>query len=252
MSSERQENNPDNPWWGEHTHRYQEVLKYVHNQAKILDIACGSGFGSYLLALKGFKVIGADLSQEAIDLCKENFSHPDLLFQKADATALPFPDKYFDAIVSFETIEHTPQYLEVLKEFKRVLKVEGVILLSTPNIKVNSPDGVVRNPFHTQEWNYEELMEILNSVYPQLTLLGQHYSRYHFHKGLKANIAKLAESFFYLRGIRKLPLSFKDAILRSLINLPMYPSVGDYELVSEINTIRICKTFFAVCRLKSV
>lgn len=249
MASERQENNPDNPWWGEHVHRYELVSTYVPANARILDIACGSGFGAHLLAKKGFDVTGADLSQETVEICQRNFKYPSLRFTQADATALPFENSQFDAVVSFETIEHTTHYKKVLEEFKRVLKPEGIILISTPNIKVNSPDGVVRNPYHTQEWNYEELKMILSDAYPKIELYGQEYQRYKNKNGFKARFARSIESFFYVRGVRKLPLNLQNLVIQALIQKPMYPVVADYGLVEAYNEIITCKTFVAVCRL---
>lgn len=252
MSSERQENSADNPWWGEHVHRYKVVFDYVRKPGVALDIACGNGFGADLMASKGLQVTGADISDEAIEECKKKFKHPDLNFINADATALPFPDNHFDTIVSFETIEHTTHYLEVLKEFKRTIKSEGLIFLSTPNRIINTPEGTARNPFHTQEWTYEELKNILTSIYPDVTLMGQSYIRYKNKRGLKAGIAKLAESFFYLRGIRKLPLSLKNVIMHMLFDVPMYPTDHDYDMISDVQEIKKCKTFVAICRTRLV
>lgn len=248
MASERQENSPDNPWWGEHVHRYQLVNFYVPANSTILDIACGTGFGSHLLAKQGYQVHGADLSKSTIDLCQKAFKWPSLQFLTADATALPFPDAYFDAVISFETIEHTTQYEKVLQEFKRVLKPGGRILISTPNIRINSPDGVVRNPYHTQEWNYEELKALLKSVYQEAHIYGQQYKRYKQTKGLRYFIGKRVEQLFYLRGVRKLPLSLQNLVMQTLISKPMYPLTEDYALVEDLHEINSCKTFVAVCR----
>lgn len=250
MSSERQENSPDNPWWGEHVHRYELAFPYLKSASRVLDIACGSGFGSFMLSEKGHSVTGADLSEETIQQCRKEFKNARLEFVVADATSLPFANEYFDAIVSFETIEHTTKYREVLSEFKRVLKKDGIILISTPNIVVNSPDGVVRNPFHTQEWNYMELSEILRAAYPNVKIYGQSYQRYKHLRGLKGRIGKLTENLLYLRGVRKLPLSQQNWIMQILTGKPMYPVVEDYALVSEPGEINACKTFFAVCSLK--
>ncbi|PBQ32561.1 hypothetical protein CNR22_12530 [Sphingobacteriaceae bacterium] len=250
MSSERQENSVDNPWWGEHVHRYNMVFEYIRTPVVALDIACGSGFGADRMASHGLQVTGADISEEAIKQCKKSFKRNNLNFIQADATALPFEDTYFDTIVSFETIEHTTHYLEVLKEFKRTIKTGGIIFLSTPNRTINTPEGSAKNPFHTQEWNYEELQAVLNSVYPQVTILGQQYTRYKHRKSLGAKLAQLTERFFYLRGIRKLPLAFQDYVMRALSGIPMYPTEEDYELVSDLSEIKTCKTFFAICKVK--
>ena len=71
MSSERQEQNKNTPWWGEHVHRYNTTLQYILSSDKVLDIACGNGFGSYILSQKTNNiVIGGDISKETV--CKKN------------------------------------------------------------------------------------------------------------------------------------------------------------------------------------
>src|ERR1041385_6161003 len=152
MSLERQEDNTNSPWWGEHLNRYEEALKFLPaKNLSILDIACGNGFGSNFLAEQGHNVTGADLSKDAIAYCKEKYNNPQLRFEVCDGTKLPYEDQTFDAVISFETIEHTKAFNEMLAEFRRVIKNDGVIIISTPNRIVNSPGGVVTNPYHTQE-----------------------------------------------------------------------------------------------------
>jgi ubiquinone/menaquinone biosynthesis C-methylase UbiE len=250
MSAERQDNSIDNPWWGEHFHRYIEALKWLpSNTSKVLDIACGTGFGSFFLAKSNHVVVGADISEEAIKQCVIDYSLPSLTFIKADGTNLKYDNNHFDAIVSFETIEHTTAYTEMLNEFKRIVKEKGVVIISTPNILINSPNGVITNKYHTQEWTYEELEQLLTKVFSRVKIYGQKYTRYAKERSIKYWIAKNIEAFLYLRGIRKLPLSLKDAITKILIKKPHYPTQYDYELTDQKNEAVKCKTFFAVCYL---
>jgi len=248
MSSERQSNDINTPWWGEHIHRYQEALKLIPLKSKILDIACGNGFGSNILCNSGHQVVGADISEEAIKSCGKIYNHPRLEFKIIDGTNTGYGSGHFDAIVSFETIEHTHEYLKMLLEFKRVTKENGFIILSTPNIKVNSPKGVVTNPYHTQEWTFDQLQELLGSVFPSVKIYGQQYSRYAGLINFRSKIAKTIELILYMRGIRKLPLGIQNAVMNFFINKPMYPLADDYTLVSEESEIKSCKTFFAICK----
>jgi len=251
MSSERQEDSTNNPWWAEHIHRYQEAEKLLNGKGlKILDIACGNGFGSNFLAESGHDVIGADLSEEAVKACTTRYQNQRLQFKVCDGTNLPFKNEFFDAIVSFETIEHTAAFNEMLNEFKRVLKKDGLIFISTPNKTINSPEGVIINPFHTQEWEYEGLKTLLSSHFESFELMGQAFIRYSDKKHLRYSIGYIIEKLFYTRGIRKLPISFQDAIMKLIINEPIYPIVSNFKLVSRLVDIMKCKTFFAICKLK--
>jgi 2-polyprenyl-3-methyl-5-hydroxy-6-metoxy-1,4-benzoquinol methylase len=250
MSSERQLDDTNNPWWGEHLHRYQEAAMLLpKGNLKILDIASGSGFGSNFLAQLGYTVIGGDISSDAIQDCQRKFhGQQNLSFEIVDGTNLSYPNETFDAIISFETIEHTAAYQKMLNEFKRVLKKDALLILSTPNFLINSPKGIVTNPYHTQEWVYEDLLKLLSNTFSSVKLSGQKYIRYQNKNSLKYKIGFLAENLLYCRGLRKTPIYIQDKIMQSIIGEPMYPSAKNYLLVNDTNQAKQCKTFFAVCQ----
>jgi 2-polyprenyl-3-methyl-5-hydroxy-6-metoxy-1,4-benzoquinol methylase len=244
MASERQEINIVSPWWGEHLHRYEEVKKSLSGNEIILDIACGSGFGTHLLSTKTTgTVYGGDLSSEAIDLCDNSWNKDNLSYEIMDGTKLKFEDNTFDVIVSFETIEHTTRYNEMIKELKRVIKPNGIIYLSTPNIKINSPTGIVTNPYHTQEWGHQEFNKIVNKHFNSYKIFGQKYNRYKN----KKTIAFYIEKLLYIRGIRKVPISFQDKIIKLFGQKSVYPNSKDYIMTNIISEVKKCKTFFAIC-----
>ena len=251
MSSERQEQNKNTPWWGEHVHRYNTTLQYILSSDKVLDIACGNGFGSYILSQKTNNiVIGGDITKETVAECTDSYANQkNLQFRVVDGTDIQFEHNYFDKIVSFETIEHTAKYKEMLLEFYRTLKNGGVAIISTPNIIINSPTGKVLNPFHTQEFTLDELSNILNSSFDDVTIFGQKYIRYN-KKTVRNKIGQFIENIFYLKGIRKLPLSIQNIFINAIINKDMYPLPDDYDLVIERSEILKCKTFVAVCKKK--
>jgi ubiquinone/menaquinone biosynthesis C-methylase UbiE len=247
MSSERQLLEPNDPWWGEHLHRYNEVLPHLSASDAILDIACGTGFGSDILArhTKG-TVIGGDIAADAISECTKNWQRPNLQFAVLDGTKLSYPDGYFDKIVSFETIEHTTEYRKMLKEFYRVLKPGGIAFISTPNFPINSPSGKVTNPYHTQEFTYPELDTILKEVFPQVEITGQKYSRYD--NGKTNSFGKFIEWGFNIIGVRKLPYAIKNGVAKFFIKKTFYPGADDFTMVKDMPAIVKCKTFFCICR----
>jgi ubiquinone/menaquinone biosynthesis C-methylase UbiE len=246
MSLERQENS-QNPWWGEHAHRYVEACRQIPQGSSILDIACGNGFGTVMLGrIAGSVVTGADISEETIESCKKIYTEENVRFESVDGTSLPYADASFDALVSFETIEHTASYDRMIPEFRRVLKPSGIAILSTPNFIVNSPTGIIENPYHTQEFTYEQLEQILAPVFSRFTIYGQKYTRYKITTPLM-KLGKWIEHCFYKKGIRKLPMVFQNGVMMMVTGKKQYPSETDFEMVSERNEAVGCKTFFIIC-----
>jgi ubiquinone/menaquinone biosynthesis C-methylase UbiE len=248
MSSERQLLNQNDPWWGEHVHRYDEAIRFINGTDIILDIACGTGFGSDMLAQHtSGMVTGGDIAADAIRECNANWTRENLRFEVLDGTKLPYTENYFDKIVSFETIEHTTQYKEMLGEFHRVLKPGGIAFISTPNFPVNSPTGKVLNPYHTQEFTYGELKQLLDEIFSNVKITGQKYSRYD--DGRVNKFGKFIYSFFNIIGIRKFtPFRIKNKVSLFFTRKPFYPVPQDFTLASEEKELLKCKTFFCICR----
>lgn len=249
MASERQDHNEISPWWGEHVHRYLVALNYVKPNDNLLDLACGNGFGSKLLSEKTTgNVIGGDISEKTIAYCRSTFKNVrNLTFELIDGTNMPFADEHFNLIVSFETIEHTTQYMKMLSEFNRTVVTNGYVIISTPNIVVNSPGGKVLNPYHTQEFNYEQLRAVLEAFFKEVKIYGQQYTRYK-EATLRNKTGQLLEKLLYLRGVRKLPLPLQNSIMKTIVGKPMYPMPEDYTMTDNTHDLLKCKTFFAVCR----
>lgn len=249
MSSERQPVESAGRWWGEHIHRYNEALLHINPDDIVLDIACGTGFGTDIIAGKTRgKVIGGDIAAEAIDECSKHWQRSNMEFRVLDGTRLDFPDQYFNKIVSFETIEHTGQYREMVAEFARVLKPGGQLILSTPNREVSSPDGIIVNPFHIQEFTFEELQQILEASFSHVQLSGQRYLRYD-KKSLRRRTGKLFEKLFLGLGIRKLPYSWRSGFMKTFFGYPLYPQETDFILEKDIKRIKKkCPVQFAICQ----
>lgn len=121
--------------WGyrseiEHRHRYS-LLDEVVKEKLVLDAACGSGYGSYIISRNARMVIGIDISKEAVDFCKQNYTNSNLKYMQMSVAKMDFEDNIFDVVVSFETIEHLPYTLQCdfLKEITRVIKKDGLLII---------------------------------------------------------------------------------------------------------------------------
>lgn len=171
------EGNTPNRIWLDHAARYEFATNYVKDK-KVLDVACGTGFGSKILQEKGARgVFGVDLSKEAINFASEKYVGNGLKFMIGDVLKINFPDDFFDVIVSFETIEHVKQHEKALSELRRALKPSGLLIISSPNRKLTSPGKSISdspdNVFHVVEYSCDEFVRILVKYFDVNGLYGQ-------------------------------------------------------------------------------
>jgi len=163
-----------------HILRYLFASEYVKDKI-VLDIACATGYGSYILAKKGCKmVIGGDIREDVLVYANFYYKDKNLHFVRLNCLKLPFSDDTFDIIVSLETIEHLMDPEKFLSECKRVLKSNGIFICSTPNRTIFSPyyaflKGKTKLKFHTHEFYRKEFLKTLKKFYSQVTLFTQDY-----------------------------------------------------------------------------
>ena len=162
--------------WYEHWHRYHFAAKLIAGD-EVLDVACGAGYGSALLAQRARHVVGADISAATIEHARKRYAPvTNLEFRQADCAALPFADASFDAVVSFETIEHIEAQAQFLDEVRRVLRPEGVVILSSPNKLEYSDRRNFANPYHVRELYRDALAALLAPRFGHSLWFGQRMS----------------------------------------------------------------------------
>jgi len=159
--------------WYEHFHRYALALRWCKD-AHVLDAACGEGYGSALLAQSAASVEGVDISEQAVAHAKQRYGElANVNFQVADCTRLPFPDNKFDRVISFETLEHLAEQDQLMAEFRRVLKHDGCLVISSPDKATYSDGQDNDNEFHVKELYRDELEVLISRYFPASHLLGQ-------------------------------------------------------------------------------
>ncbi|MET3683944.1 2-polyprenyl-3-methyl-5-hydroxy-6-metoxy-1,4-benzoquinol methylase [Alkalibacillus flavidus] len=153
---------PLNPLLLEHIARYQFALPYLHG--RVLDLSCGAGYGSHMIAKRRKKqveeVVGIDLDPDIIQYAKGEYYHPKTQFVVENAIDETLIDRYgtFDAIVSFETIEHIAEEKALLDNYKRLLKPGGTLIVSTPfGQGRGKPCG---SPFHVHQLTIAEFHDL--------------------------------------------------------------------------------------------
>ena len=160
----------------EHLHRYAWCLPWVAGRT-VLDIACGEGYGSAMLAGAAAEVVGVDISAEAVAHATAAYaSLGNLRFLAGSAAQIPLADASVDVVVSFETIEHLLEQAQMLDEIRRVLRPDGCLFLSSPD-KLNYSDNTGhRNAFHVKELYFDELHALLSARFGAVSYFGQRMS----------------------------------------------------------------------------
>jgi len=142
-----------------HLARYNMALPLCKGK-KVLDVACGEGYGSYMISNAGAsEVVGVDIDKKTIEKAKTNFKNNNLKYEVSDATNLSsIKDNYFDVIVSFETFEHVKDVDKFLKEIKRVANADAIIIITCPNDYFYYKENE-SNPFHYAKYHFDEFKE---------------------------------------------------------------------------------------------
>lgn len=155
----------------EHLDRYKYILKYTKDK-NVLDIASGCGYGTYLIATEGKanQVIGADLNEDAIRYGNHRYPHENIKRFVADGATFKY-DSLFDTIISFETIEHVPNYLDFVNNLYANLKDNGTLIISTPITKTTNTKP--NNPFHVIEWNFYDFHKLFKDKFEIMDIILQ-------------------------------------------------------------------------------
>lgn len=152
----------------QHIERYRFALSKLTSAECVLDIACGTGYGTAMMLRHGCKVVGADYNDEVIANARVIWKHND--FVRANALDLPFDDNSFDCVISFETIEHVYEGSRFLSEMHRVLRPDGIFICSTLNIRYT-----FHPPFHVKEYSPDEFYKLFQQWFKRVECYGQYF-----------------------------------------------------------------------------
>lgn len=156
----------------EHLHRYLWVSRLLKDK-NVLDLACGEGYGANILAHQAASVCGVDIDEAAVRHASEKYIRSNLRFLTGSLAQLPIPgENTFDVIVCFEAIEHVREHDAVLCEVKRLLKPDGLFVISTPNKEVYRQDEP-ENPFHVRELTFAEFDALIKRYFSKVHYFGQ-------------------------------------------------------------------------------
>lgn len=156
----------------EHLHRYFIAREFSRDKF-VLDIASGEGYGSAILADVAATVVGVDISLEAVMHSREVYKKENLRFLEGSCSKIPLPDASVDVVVSFETIEHHDEHQKMMLEIKRVLRADGILIISSPDKQNYSIEPNLSNPHHVKELYCQEFKSLLSQFFKNNNFFGQ-------------------------------------------------------------------------------
>ncbi len=161
--------------WSEHLARYAFARRYVGGKS-VLDAGCGTGYGSAELAQEAASVTGIDFAADAAGYAGGNYRLlPNVRFATGSVEQLPFRTGVFDVVVAFEVIEHLADYPAFVSEAARVLKADGVFIVSTPNKRYYAETRAETgpNPYHQHEFEASEFECELKAAFGHVCMMVQ-------------------------------------------------------------------------------
>jgi SAM-dependent methyltransferase len=203
-----------------HLKRYDFSLQFCFG-ARVLDAACGAGYGTAHLARAAQQVVGVDSSEEAIAFARARYLVRGVEFRVGDIQALPDAGGTYGVVCSFETIEHVDDPERTLAEFTRVLRPDGTLVVSTPNARTTTTSP--SNPFHRIEWSAADFEALLVRFFCEVRLYGQRRLQTPAHRlaqrldvlGLRRRIRFAQRGARLLRTVPTAELSLADVVIES-------------------------------------
>jgi SAM-dependent methyltransferase len=165
----------ENYWFRRHLVVYEWIAART-GRLRVVDMACGEGYGSDVLALTALQVVGVDANPEAHEHARLRYVRGNLRFERDLIETFGEP---CDAVVFLQTIEHVQEPGAVLEHFKTMLTPGGVVYLSTPNLLTLAPAGAEKsdNPWHVKEYRADEFRALCEAHFSSVELLGLFHAR---------------------------------------------------------------------------
>jgi len=165
----------ENYWYRRHLVVYEWIAARVGGK-RVIDMACGEGYGSDVLAAAAASVVGVDANPEAHEHARLRYVRPNLRFERDLVEGFAEP---CDAVVFLQTIEHVQDPGAILEHFKSMLAPGGVAYVSTPNLLTLAPPGAEKsdNPWHVKEYRYEEFKGLCERHFESVDVYGLFHAR---------------------------------------------------------------------------
>ena len=224
----------ENYWFRRHLVVYEWIGARVAG-LRVLDMACGEGYGSEVLSRSAADVVGVDANPEAHEHASLRYQRQNLRFERGLVETFGEPAS-FDAVVFLQTIEHVRDPVAVLEHFRELLVPGGVLFISTPNVLTLAGPGRERsgNPWHIREYRALEFAALCRSVFGRVELLGLFHAR-----KLRAHALALALGWDHIHARLGITERFYDRFT---------PAISSRDFALREDPLDRALDFLAVCQ----
>ncbi|HET9094718.1 MAG TPA: class I SAM-dependent methyltransferase [Solirubrobacteraceae bacterium] len=225
----------ENYWYRRHLAVYEWIAARVAGQ-RVIDMACGEGYGAAVLAGAADSVTGVDANPEAFEHARLRYVMPGLRFERAMVERYGQPGSC-DAVTFLQTIEHVPNPADTLRHLRGLLAPGGTVYVSTPNRLTLAPEGAQKsdNPWHLREYLAHEFRELCESAFESVEILGLQHAR-----RLRVHAVALALGWDHLHRALGITQLFYDRFTPSIR--------ADDFMLSDRRPLYDALDFLAICR----
>jgi SAM-dependent methyltransferase len=221
----------ENYWYRRHLAVYEWIATRVAGK-RVVDMACGEGYGSNLLAEHAASVVGVDANPEAHEHARLRYVRPNLRFERDLVESFAEPS---DAVVFLQTIEHVQDAGAILEHFNSMLDPGGAAYVSTPNLLTLAPPGAEKsdNPWHVREYRAEEFRSLCEDHFPKVEMLGLFHAR-----KLRAHEIAIRLGWDHVHKALRLTKPFYDRFT---------PAISSSDFCLRTDDLDAALDFLAVC-----
>jgi SAM-dependent methyltransferase len=221
----------ENYWYRRHLVVYEWIAARVGDR-RVVDMACGEGYGSDVLAASAASVVGVDANPDAHEHARLRYVRPNLRFERDLVESFAEP---CDAVVFLQTIEHVQDPGAILEHFKSMLAPGGVAYVSTPNLLTLAPPGAEKsdNPWHVHEYRAAEFRDLCEAHFERVDLLGLFHAR-----KLRAHELALGVGWDRVHKALRLTKPFYDRFTPSISSSDF--RLGEEKLDEALDFLAVC------------
>ncbi len=233
---------------------YRKALEFIEGR-RLLEIGCGEGIGTSILAGAAASVVAIDYSDEALGVAREKYGADNIEFRKMRVPPVDLPNASIEAVVCFQMIEHLEEPEKLVSEIGRALDPDGVCLLAT----VNKEETISKNPYHLREFTASEMLALLESRFGSVEMYGvfgdELFMRYWTNNRrwvnnfMRLDVFNLADRL--PQGIKQRLFDAASTLMRSRLKSgapDVCESITYENFLFKPGEYDGCLDFFAVCR----